>query len=77
MDWLLFKNGPVHTKEKQTIIVEEKKTTNLEAKFPDTGELLAAMEQDNVLLHEIMLYFYKYKQERQAKETTTPTPRTS
>jgi DNA-binding XRE family transcriptional regulator len=74
MDWLLFKNGPVRTKERQTVIVEEKKTTNLENKFPDATDLLTAMEHDNVLLHEIMLYFYKYKQNKEARETTIPTP---
>lgn len=67
MDWLLFKNGPIHTKEKQTIVVEEKKTTDLENKFPDARELLDAMEHDNVLLHEVMLYFYKYKQDQETR----------
>ncbi|HLP62032.1 MAG TPA: hypothetical protein VK186_24530 [Candidatus Deferrimicrobium sp.] len=64
LDWLLFNNGPMHISEKQVTVVEEKKTTDLENKYPDTRELLAAMEQDHILLHEIMLYFYKYRQDR-------------
>jgi transcriptional regulator with XRE-family HTH domain len=77
IDWLLFDSHPMHNKEKQQLAVQERGNQGLEAKQPDVKCLLAAMEQDNVLLHEIMLYFYKYKQEREAKETTTPTPLTS
>ena len=61
MDWLLFKKGPTHTKDKEILIVEEKKTTGIENKLAEVKELLTAMEQDQALLHEIMLYYYNYK----------------
>ena len=67
MDWLLFNNGTKHTKDKQVIVVEEKKNTDLENKFPEVVQLLDAMVQDHVLLHEVMLYFYKYRQNRQTE----------
>jgi transcriptional regulator with XRE-family HTH domain len=69
LDWLLFGGQPMHNKEKQPVIAAPVKTTGLENKLPDARELLDTMEQDHVLRHEVLLYFYKYKQNR---ETKTP-----
>jgi transcriptional regulator with XRE-family HTH domain len=71
LDWLLFGSQPMHNKEKQPVMTAEVKTTGLENILPDARELLDAMEQDQVLRHEVLLYFYKYKQNRETK-TSTP-----
>lgn len=71
VDWLLFGSQPMHNKEKQPVIAAEAKTTGLENILPDARELLDAMEQDHVLRHEVLLYFYKYKK---SQETKTPPP---
>lgn len=71
LDWLLFGSQPMHNKDKQPVIAAEAKTTGLENILPDARELLDAMEQDQVLRHEVLLYFYKYKK---SQETKTPTP---
>jgi len=67
LDWLLFGSQPMHNKEKQPVIAAEVKTTGLENILPDARELLDAMEQDHVLRHEVLLYFYKYKKSRETK----------
>jgi transcriptional regulator with XRE-family HTH domain len=67
LDWLLFGSQPMHNKEKQPVIAAETKTTGLENILPDARELLDTMEQDHVLRHEVLLYFYKYKQSRETK----------
>jgi len=72
MDWLLFDSQPMHNKEKQPAVESGAKGRLLEEIQPDVKELLAAMEQDHVLLHEVILYFYKYKQNRENRETTPP-----
>jgi len=67
LDWLLFGSQPMHNKEKQPVMAAEVKTTGLENILPDARELLDAMEQDQVLRHEVLLYFYKYKKSRETK----------
>lgn len=67
LDWLLFGSQPMHNKEKQPVIVQDTKNKGLENILPDARELLDTMEQDHVLRHEILLYFYKYKQSRENK----------
>jgi DNA-binding XRE family transcriptional regulator len=64
MDWFLFKKGPMHTKDKEVIVVAEKSTAGLENKLPEIRELLDDMEKDHILQHELMLYYHKYKQNK-------------
>lgn len=64
MDWLMFGSKPMHNKEKQPVISAEKKTTGLENTNADVRELLDTMEQDHILMYEILLYFQKYKKNR-------------
>ncbi len=61
LDWLLFDIGPMHTKEKQAAIATENQSKGMVNESPDVKELLAAIEQDQVLRHELLAYFYKYK----------------
>jgi transcriptional regulator with XRE-family HTH domain len=67
MDWLLFNKGPVHYLEKQPEKVEEdeKKTEDLENISADVRELLAYMERDRLLAHEVLVFFYKYKERKE------------
>jgi transcriptional regulator with XRE-family HTH domain len=71
MDWLIFNKGPVHYQEKQPepqpVIVEEdeKKTKDLENISADVRELLAYMERDRLLAHEVLVFFYKYKERKE------------
>ncbi|MDQ1353554.1 MAG: Helix-turn-helix protein [Acidobacteriota bacterium] len=61
IDWFLFGSLPKHNKDKQSLPVEEKKPGGLENELADARELLDAMAQDPVLRHEVLLNFYKYK----------------
>lgn len=61
LDWFLFGGEPMRNKDKQPIIAPETKITGLENKAPDVRRLLDDMEQDPMLFHEIMLYYYRYK----------------
>ncbi|MCX6581581.1 MAG: helix-turn-helix transcriptional regulator [Candidatus Aminicenantes bacterium] len=70
LDWLLFGIGPMHLKEKQAELADEKQTKALINETPDVKELLTAIEQDPILRHELLTHFYKYKQDRQTKGTT-------
>ena len=81
MDWFLFNKGPVRFRDKpaeteksQKVAeteaeTEAKKSTSKEKVNPETKDLLDHMEQDPLLRHEIMVYFYKYKEKK-----TTPDP---
>jgi transcriptional regulator with XRE-family HTH domain len=73
MDWLMFGSKPMHNKEKQPIIAAEKKTSGLENSNTDVRELLDTMEQDHILMYEILLYFQKYKKNRE-RETVSREP---
>jgi transcriptional regulator with XRE-family HTH domain len=68
LDWLLFGIEPMHVKEKQAELASDRQTKVLIDETPDVKELLTAIEQDAVLRYELLAHFYKYKQERQAKE---------
>jgi transcriptional regulator with XRE-family HTH domain len=61
LDWLLFDSGPRHTKDKQAAIALENQSKSMISESPDVKELLTAIEQDQVLRHELLAYFYKYK----------------
>ncbi|MDQ1351440.1 MAG: Helix-turn-helix protein [Acidobacteriota bacterium] len=61
LDWLLFDSGPMHTKDKQSALAMENRSKGMVSESPDVMELLTAMEQDQVLRHELLAYFYKYK----------------
>ena len=61
VDWLLFDSPPMHNKEKLSASISLEKGGGLQEKQPAVIELLDAMEKDPMLLHEIMLYYYKYQ----------------
>ena len=67
LNWLLFNIEPMHTKDQQNTTAREKQIKELESKSPALNELLVAMEKDSVLLHGILFYFYKYKQDQQGE----------
>lgn len=74
LDWLFFGSQPMHNKEKQPIIMPEKQTTGLENQSPHVREMLDAMEQDPLLLHEMMLNYFKYKQNKETLKPISHTP---
>lgn len=74
IDWLLFDSPPMHNKEKQPAAELRENGQVLEEMQPDVKNLLDAMEQDHILLYEVMLYFYKYKQNQETRETAHPIP---
>jgi transcriptional regulator with XRE-family HTH domain len=72
MDWLFFDISPMHIKERQAELAREKQTKALVDETPDVKQLLVAIEQDPVLRHELLTHFFKYKHDRQTRETTPP-----
>ena len=61
MNWLFFNKGPIHYKD---LLVEKglvKKALSLEKTTPEAVDLLEYMEKDLLFRHEIMAFFYKYK----------------
>jgi transcriptional regulator with XRE-family HTH domain len=84
MDWLIFNKGPVHYKEKvpqpqpqpEPEKAAGKETPALENVGPDVRELLEYMEHDRLLKHEVLVYFYKYKEkkEHQGEGVKEPPP---
>jgi transcriptional regulator with XRE-family HTH domain len=73
MDWFIFNKGPVHFKEKQPESppepgkAEEKETPATENISDDVRELLEYMDQDRLLKHEVLVYFYKYREKKEQK----------
>ena len=73
MDWLIFNKGPVHYQDKhpepgpepERIEEDEKKAEDLENISADVRELLAYMERDRLLAHEVLVFFYKYKERKE------------
>jgi transcriptional regulator with XRE-family HTH domain len=60
MNWLFFNKGPIRYKD---LLVEKglvKKALSLET-TPEAVDLLECMEKDLLFRHEVMAYFYKYK----------------
>ncbi|MCU0287601.1 MAG: helix-turn-helix transcriptional regulator [Acidobacteria bacterium] len=77
LDWFLFGSEPIHNKEKQPTLAPEIKTRPLEntaANIRELRQLLADMEQDPLLMHEIMLYYYKYKRNQKTTGLLPDTP---
>ena len=74
MDWLLFGKGPMYYKSKETEkkVVPRKEEdslmADLEKVMPDVRELLGHMKQDPKLRHEVLLNFYKYKENKKPEE---------
>lgn len=62
MDWLLFAEGPMFLKDRQPAAGEEGISVGKE-QADEIKELLAFMETDSLLRHEMLAYFYKYKRE--------------
>ena len=61
MNWLFFEKGPIHYKD---LLVEKglvKKTLSLEKTIPETADLIEYMDKDLLFRHEIMAFFYKYR----------------
>jgi transcriptional regulator with XRE-family HTH domain len=58
MDWLLFEKGPMLFNDKPS----PEQSTRIPGKWSDElDELMSSMENDPQLMHEILVYFYKYK----------------
>lgn len=74
LDWVLFGSEPMHNKDKQPIIAPDTITRRLENKAPDMKGLLNDMDQDPMLLHEIMLYYYRYKKNQDTSILKTAVP---
>jgi transcriptional regulator with XRE-family HTH domain len=77
LDWFLFGSEPIHNKEKQPTLAPEIKTLPQENTAVNTRELrqlLADMEQDPLLLHEIMLYYYKYRRNQKITGSQSDMP---
>lgn len=78
MDWLLFDRGPVHLSEREpkpeprVEVVDKKRTIDLDDVSPDIGELLEYMARDRLLKHEVLSYFYKYKEKREGRISPEP-----
>jgi transcriptional regulator with XRE-family HTH domain len=68
MDWLLLDRGPMHYKEKE--LSSESKTPSIPpiALERDVKELLENMEKSPLLRHEILLMFYKFKEDHKIIE---------
>jgi hypothetical protein len=47
---------------------EKNGTLGLEDKSPEVRELLDSMEHDPLLRHELLVYFYKYKNRQKSRE---------
>jgi transcriptional regulator with XRE-family HTH domain len=58
MDWLMFGKGPMFFNNKP---LSTETLLGSAANFPELKELMNAMEQDVQLRHEILVYYYKYK----------------
>ncbi len=64
MDWLIFNKGPVFYKEK----LPEPEPEPLEISS-EVREMLEGMSRDRLLEHEVLAFYYKYKEnKRQGKE---------
>jgi transcriptional regulator with XRE-family HTH domain len=67
MDWLILNRGPMHYKDKEISLQATpeppKETVPPIALERDVKELLVHMEKSPLLRHEILLMFYKFKEE--------------
>lgn len=60
MDWLIFNKGPVFYKEK----LPEHSQETLDVSS-DVREMLEHMGRDRLLEHEVLAFYYKYKEKKQ------------
>ena len=65
IDWLLFNKGPMYFKDKPSL---EKQTFDFVSQSQELGELMKSIEQDPQLRHEILAYFYRYKNQKKQGE---------
>jgi len=65
MDWLLSNKGPMFYKEKAR---EKEKTSGLEERVPEVRELVDHMDRDPQLKHEILAFFFKYRNKKKSPE---------
>ncbi len=72
MDWLILDRGPMHYKDKELPIQAKpeppRETVPPIALERDVKELLEHMEQSPLLRHEILLMFYKFKEDHKEIE---------
>jgi len=61
MDWLLSNKGPMFYKQKDR---EKEKEPALEDRAPEVRELVDHMDRDPQLKHEILAYFFKYRNKK-------------
>jgi transcriptional regulator with XRE-family HTH domain len=61
MDWLLFAKGPIHYQDVLAGKGTKTKSFSLEKSTPEVTTLLEFMEQDVLFRHEVLVFFYKYK----------------
>lgn len=64
MDWFIFNKGPMYYKEKQPEKKEEPEVSGAAAMTPEMKELFHQMERDPRLRHELLAYYYKYKEKK-------------
>ncbi|MCX6579854.1 MAG: helix-turn-helix transcriptional regulator [Candidatus Aminicenantes bacterium] len=64
MDWLIFNKGPIHYKDVLAGKGVEKISPSLEATVPEIKELMGCMEQDILFRHEVLVFFYKYRNKK-------------
>ncbi|MCP5102573.1 MAG: helix-turn-helix transcriptional regulator [bacterium] len=64
MDWLIFNKGPMYFKEKHPGKKDGTTAPGMENNTPEMKELFNQMEQDPRLRHEVLAYYYKYKERR-------------
>jgi transcriptional regulator with XRE-family HTH domain len=85
LDWLILNKGPKYFKEKEPPKQEgldqekqqqkeaDEKIARWEAVMPDVKDLLEYMEQDPLLRHEVLAFFYKYKKKSKEVEKAPKT----
>lgn len=68
MDWLILNRGPMHFKDIRATPEPPKETVPPIALERDVKELLEHMEKSPLLRHEILLMFYKFKEDHKIIE---------
>ncbi|HLP58091.1 MAG TPA: helix-turn-helix transcriptional regulator [Candidatus Deferrimicrobium sp.] len=72
MNWLFFEKGPIHYKDSLVENGLVKKALSLEKTTPEAADLFAYMEKDLLFRHEIMAFFYKYKNKSPDSQSQEP-----
>lgn len=68
IDWLLFDHGDMFLPDPAEVAAEKEKAVAHDNIPPEIKELLAHMDDDPLLRHELLLHFYKYKKQDVNKE---------